>query len=309
MNSLSSSPSRTSSSEPYPPATIIEVEHSLRPSLRVGISWFLSNVLRFAVKRAMDLVGALVGLLLLAPPMLAIALLIRLDSPGPVLFRQLRRGYRGQPFWVLKFRTMVVDAEQRLNDLEKKNESAGGVLFKLRDDPRITPLGRFLRRSSLDELPQLINILRGEMSLVGPRPLQFRDSDKLQSLDFEGYAQRLRVMPGLTGPWQVGGRKDVDYAHMVKLDVDYVRNWSLTWDLWIIFRTFRVVLGRRWRLLSLVYHQIDRLSAPSDLKLESPFRTSLQSFTPRLHRLSLIAFHESPGKSLRIFCQRVSLSC
>jgi lipopolysaccharide/colanic/teichoic acid biosynthesis glycosyltransferase len=193
----------------------------------------------------MDLVGALLGLLFLAPVMLAIALLIRLESPGPVLFRQLRRGYRGRHFWVLKFRTMVVDAEQRLNDLEKKNESAGGVLFKLRDDPRVTPLGRFLRRSSLDELPQLINVLRGEMSLVGPRPLQLRDSDKLQSLDFEGYVHRLRVMPGLTGPWQVGGRSDVDYAHMVNLDVDYVKHWSLSKDLWIIFRTFLVVLGRR----------------------------------------------------------------
>jgi lipopolysaccharide/colanic/teichoic acid biosynthesis glycosyltransferase len=193
----------------------------------------------------MDLVGALLGLLFLAPVMLAIALLIRLESPGPVLFRQLRRGYRGRYFWVLKFRTMVVDAEQRLTDLEKKNESAGGVLFKLRDDPRVTPLGRFLRRSSLDELPQLINVLRGEMSLVGPRPLQLRDSDKLRSLDFEGYVDRLRVMPGLTGPWQVGGRSDVDYSHMVKLDVDYVKNWSLSKDLWIIFRTFLVVLGRR----------------------------------------------------------------
>ncbi len=243
MNSLSSSPSRSLGSEPYQPAAIIQDEHQLQSTIRLRLSWFLSNVLRFAVKRAMDLVGTLLGLLFLAPVMLAIALLIRLDSPGPVLFRQLRRGYRGRLFWVLKFRTMVVDAEQRLNDLEKKNESAGGVLFKLRDDPRVTPLGRFLRRSSLDELPQLINILRGEMSLVGPRPLQLRDSDKLQSLDSEGYAHRLQVMPGLTGPWQVGGRKDVDYAHMVKLDVDYVTNWSLSKDLWIIFQTFLVVFG------------------------------------------------------------------
>jgi lipopolysaccharide/colanic/teichoic acid biosynthesis glycosyltransferase len=246
MNSLSSSPSRSLGSEPYQPVAIIQDEHQLQSSsIRVRLSWFLSNVLRFAAKRAMDLVGALLGLLLLAPVMLAIGLLIRLDSPGPVLFRQLRRGYRGRLFWVLKFRTMVIDAEQRLNDLEKKNESAGGVLFKLRDDPRVTPLGRFLRRSSLDELPQLINILRGEMSLVGPRPLQLRDSDKLQSLDFEGYAHRLRVMPGLTGPWQVGGRSEVDYAHMVNLDVDYVKNWSLSKDLWIIFQTFLVVLGGR----------------------------------------------------------------
>ena len=202
-------------------------------------------MLRFAVKRAMDLVGALWGLLLLAPVMLAIALLIRLDSPGPVLFRQLRRGYQGRLFWVLKFRTMVVDAEQRLKELEQNNESAGGVLFKLRDDPRVTPLGRFLRRSSLDELPQLINVLRGEMSLVGPRPLQLRDSDKLQALDPAGYAYRLQVMPGLTGPWQVGGRNEVDYTHMVKLDVEYVQKWSVLLDIWIILRTFVVVFAGR----------------------------------------------------------------
>ncbi len=208
-------------------------------------SRFLSQVLPYAIKRAMDFVGAFLGLLLLAPVMLAIAFLIRLESTGPVIFRQRRHGYRGQLFWVLKFRTMVVDAEQRLKDLEKANESAGGVLFKLRDDPRVTPLGRFLRRSSLDELPQLINILRGEMSLVGPRPLQLRDSEKLQSLDPEGYARRLEVMPGLTGPWQVGGRSEVDYTHMVKLDIDYVDNWSLAWDLWIIARTLVVVsVGR-----------------------------------------------------------------
>ena len=137
---------------------------------------------------------------------------------------------------------MVVDAEQRLEDLERKNESAGGVLFKLRDDPRVTPLGRYLRRSSLDELPQLINVLRGEMSLVGPRPLQLRDSDKLQVLDYEGYAYRLQVMPGLTGPWQVGGRSEIDYRNMVQMDVAYARNWSLVGDLQIILRTFVVVL-------------------------------------------------------------------
>jgi lipopolysaccharide/colanic/teichoic acid biosynthesis glycosyltransferase len=193
----------------------------------------------------MDVAGALVGLLLLAPVILAVALLIRLKSPGPILFRQLRRGYQGRLFWVLKFRTMEVDAEQRLKDLEKKNESAGGVLFKLRDDPRITPLGRFLRRSSLDELPQLINVLRGEMSLVGPRPLQLRDSERLQTLDPEGYACRLRAMPGITGPWQVGGRSEVDYTHMVKLDREYVQSWSLGWDLRIICQTFVVVLVGR----------------------------------------------------------------
>jgi lipopolysaccharide/colanic/teichoic acid biosynthesis glycosyltransferase len=244
MNSLSSSPTSPRSSESYEPATITQDELQLQP-VPYPTEWLTFGALALAIKRSMDLAGALVGLLLLAPVMLAISLLIRLDSPGPVLFRQLRRGYRGRLFWVLKFRTMVVDAEQRLKDLEKKNESSGGVLFKLRDDPRITPLGRFLRRSSLDELPQLINVLRGEMSLVGPRPLQLRDSDKLQALDPEGYSCRLGVMPGLTGPWQVGGRSEVDYSHMVKLDRDYAQNWSLIGDLWIIMRTFVVVLVGR----------------------------------------------------------------
>jgi len=245
MNFLPSSSTSSLGSEAYERATVIRDELQLQPSFRLRVAWFLSFVLPYTIKRFMDLAGALVGLGLLAPVILAICLLIRLDSPGPVVFRQLRRGYRGRLFGVLKFRTMVVDAEQRLNDLEKNNESAGGVLFKLRDDPRVTPLGRFLRRSSLDELPQLINVLRGEMSLVGPRPLQLRDSDKLQDLDPVAYAHRLQVMPGLTGPWQVGGRSEVDYAHMVKLDLDYAQNWSLIGDLQIIFRTFVVVLVGR----------------------------------------------------------------
>src|SRR6185312_11701905 len=133
----------------------------------------------------------------------------------------------------------------RLDKLEDANESQGGVLFKIENDPRVTPLGRFLRRSSLDELPQLINILRGEMSVVGPRPLQIRDSELLQSLNPEAYRRRLQVMPGLTGPWQVGGRSSVDYSRMIELDLDYVENWSLGRDLWIILRTFVVVIVGR----------------------------------------------------------------
>ena len=202
-------------------------------------------VLGLWVKRAVDVVGALVGLMLLWPVMLAIALLIRLDSPGPALFRQVRRGHRGRPFRMLKFRTMVAGAERRLGDLESCNESAGGVLFKLRHDPRVTRLGRFLRRSSLDELPQLINVLKGEMSLVGPRPLQLRDSERLWDADPQGYTRRLEVLPGLTGPWQVGGRSDLDYEQMVRLDVDYVANWSLGRDLRIIGKTVLAVLIRR----------------------------------------------------------------
>jgi lipopolysaccharide/colanic/teichoic acid biosynthesis glycosyltransferase len=194
------------------------------------------------VKRAVDVAGALVGLMLFSPVLLAIALFIRLDSPGPVLFHQARRGHRGRPFRMLKFRTMVADAESRLADLESCNQSAGGVLFKLHHDPRVTRLGRFLRRSSLDELPQLINVLKGEMSLVGPRPLQLRDSERLWAVDPVGYTRRLHVLPGLTGPWQVDGRSGLDFEQMVRLDLDYVANRSLGRDLRIIGKTVLVVL-------------------------------------------------------------------
>jgi lipopolysaccharide/colanic/teichoic acid biosynthesis glycosyltransferase len=207
-----------------------------------GNNTMTAEGLRHLAKRAVDVAGAMTGLILLWPVMVLIALLIKFTSPGPILFQQARRGYRGRIFRVLKFRTMTVDAEQRLVDLESSNESVGGVLFKLRNDPRVTPLGAFLRRTSLDELPQLINVLFGEMSLVGPRPLQLRDSDKLLDTDPEAYHQRLLVLPGVTGPWQIGGRSELHYARMVDLDLDYVRNWSLARDLWIICKTFMVVL-------------------------------------------------------------------
>jgi lipopolysaccharide/colanic/teichoic acid biosynthesis glycosyltransferase len=129
--------------------------------------------------------------------------------------------------------------------LEESNESEGGVLFKMRDDPRVTRLGRFLRQHSLDELPQLINVFWGEMSLVGPRPLQLRDSERLWASNPEAYARRLQAMPGLTGPWQVGGRSEVDYGRMIELDLNYVENWSLGGDIWIICKTFLVVLRRQ----------------------------------------------------------------
>jgi len=221
-----------------------QLEDSIPPQLQ-SRDWFRDASAPLLAKRAVDVIGALVGLLLLTPVILIIALVIRLEGRGPILFRQLRRGYRGKLFRVIKFRTMCIDAEQRLGSLEESNESAGGVLFKLRYDPRVTRLGRFLRRHSLDELPQLINVLRGEMSLVGPRPLQLRDSDKLMALDPKAYARRLEVMPGVTGPWQVGGRSEVHYERMVELDMDYVENWSNLLDLKIIAKTFFVVLLRR----------------------------------------------------------------
>jgi exopolysaccharide biosynthesis polyprenyl glycosylphosphotransferase len=200
---------------------------------------------RSAIKRLMDLVGSFFGLVLLLPGLVLVGVLIRLDSRGPVLFRQKRVGLKGREFWCLKFRTMVPDAEARMRDLEARNESAGGVLFKIKNDPRVTPLGRFLRRTSLDEFPQLWNVLRGEMSLVGPRPLQLRDSEKLEQLDPESYARRLSVLPGLTGPWQVGGRSDVDFSRMLELDLSYVDHWSISTDLVILVKTVAVVLAGR----------------------------------------------------------------
>jgi lipopolysaccharide/colanic/teichoic acid biosynthesis glycosyltransferase len=226
-------------------ASIARDEVHLRGSSLLQIEWLTTDKLRSLIKRTVDLAGASVGLILLTPVMLLIALLIRLDSPGPILFRQLRRGHQGRLFRVLKFRTMMEGAEQYLPDLENSNESAGGVLFKLREDPRVTPLGKFLRRYSLDELPQLINVWWGEMSLVGPRPLQLRDSDRLFGSNPGGYARRLEVMPGLTGPWQVGGRSELDSKRMLELDLNYVENWSLGQDLFIICKTFLVVLRRQ----------------------------------------------------------------
>ena len=244
MNTLIPSSMPSLNSATFDSAAITQDDAPLPSSLPLHTTRLTKGGLRLLVKRAIDLTGALVGLFLLMPVIGAIALLIRLDSRGPVLFKQLRRGYRGQVFWIFKFRTMSEDAEQQLVDLESSNESDGGVLFKLRDDPRITRLGAFLRRSSLDELPQLINVLKGEMSLVGPRPLPLRDSELLFASDPEGYEHRLAVLPGVTGPWQVGGRSELNHERMIELDIDYVRNWSLARDLMILCKTFFVVLLR-----------------------------------------------------------------
>lgn len=243
MSTLSSTSIPTLNSAALDDAAIAQEDVALPTSFSWTTDWLVAEVsLRYLVKRVVDVTGALIGLILLWPVMVVIALAIKFTSPGPILFQQARRGYRGRLFRVLKFRTMTVDAEQRLIDLESSNESAGGVLFKLRNDPRVTPVGAFLRRYSLDELPQLINVLFGEMSLVGPRPLQLRDSDKLLATNPEAYHRRLQVLPGVTGPWQIGGRSDVDYSRMIELDLGYVQNWSLARDLWIICKTFLVVV-------------------------------------------------------------------
>ena len=200
---------------------------------------------QFAVKRILDYIVAGLGARLLSPLMLGIALLIRLDSRGPVLFRQQRLGLGGKPFRLWKFRTMVVDAEDRLGGLEHLNESRGGVLFKIRHDPRVTRIGRLLRRTSLDELPQLFNLLQGHMSLVGPRPLPLRDCERLQEIDRQQFQGRHSILPGLTGPWQVRGRSETGIEHMINLDLEYIDTWSLWRDLRLIGRTIIVVLSCR----------------------------------------------------------------
>jgi len=193
---------------------------------------------RLVLKRAIDLVGASVALVLFAPVMLAAAVAIKLSSPGPVIFAQERCGLNKRRFKMYKFRTMVVDAERLQMRLESQNEMEGPV-FKIKDDPRLTRVGRILRKTSIDEMPQLLNVLRGEMSLVGPRPLPLRDLYRFtRPMD----TRRFSVRPGLTGLWQVSGRSDLPYAEWIRLDLAYIDQWSLKLDLHILMRTFPAVL-------------------------------------------------------------------
>ncbi len=195
----------------------------------------------FWVKRCFDLCCSIVLLLLLSPVYLAIAILIKLDSSGPVFFKQNRIGLQSKSFKIWKFRTMVVNAEKLQATLEAKNEIKDGVLFKMKNDPRITKVGKFLRRYSLDELPQIFNVLVGEMSLVGPRPLPMRDVEKFKTKHFI----RQEVLPGITGLWQVSGRSDIDnFEDGVKLDLTYIENWSLWLDVKILLKTVGVVLQK-----------------------------------------------------------------
>ena len=190
-------------------------------------------------KRAIDILGALVGLSIVAVLWVPIAIAIRLDSAGPLIFRQVRYGYRGQPFLIWKFRSMVsgADANQHLI----KNESKG-LIFKNKADPRVTRVGRFLRRTSLDELPQFINVLRGEMSLVGTRPPILNEVAQYQPHHW----RRLAVKPGMTGRWQTSGRSNVrDFEDIVAMDLDYQAHWSIWHDLKIILKTIAVVLGSK----------------------------------------------------------------
>ena len=194
----------------------------------------------YVLKRSFDFVVALLLLVVLSPLLLLISVAVAVSSRGPVLYRSMRPGIGGESFACLKFRTMRSGADQSQADLESLNE-ASGALFKIRDDPRLTRVGRFLRNYSLDELPQLLNVLTGSMSLVGPRPLPQRDFEQLE----EWHKKRYLVLPGITGLWQVSGRSDLDFDDLVRLDFLYLERWSIGLDLAILFKTVPAVLSRR----------------------------------------------------------------
>ena len=204
----------------------------LKPPVFEGADW--------VVKRTFDLLGAALLMIVLAPVMGVAALAIKLSSRGPVLYRSIRPGIGGKPFACFKFRTMVVGAEHLQDHLEPHNEVSGAI-FKMKDDPRITSVGRFLRRWSLDELPQLLNVLRGEMSLVGPRPLPARDYQLLE----DWHRKRYLVLPGMTGLWQVSGRSELDFDELVRLDFLYLERWSVFLDLTILLKTIPAVIRAR----------------------------------------------------------------
>lgn len=189
-------------------------------------------------KRTMDLVFGSLGFLLSLPLWAIIALAIKLDSRGPILFKQKRSGKNGRIFTMLKFRSMVTDAEDRFQQLAHLNEESSGLIIKIPDDPRVTAIGKFLRKFSLDEIPQFVNVIMGHMSLIGPRP---PSPDEYERYDVN-QQRRLEAKPGLTGLWQVSGRKDTDFDFMVQKDLEYIEHQSLGYDLRILLKTIPVVL-------------------------------------------------------------------
>ncbi|MBE0447279.1 MAG: sugar transferase [Actinobacteria bacterium] len=224
------------------------IKNNIVESPRANVS-LTKNASGIVLKRAIDLIASSIGLISLAPLLLVIAILIRIDSPGPAIFAQRRIGKDGKEFTFYKFRSMYRDCDESLHQdymaklINSSTEDLKGKdgCFKLEDDPRVTRVGRFLRKSSLDELPQLINVLRGEMSLVGPRP----------ALPYEveiydpWHMGRLAVIPGITGLWQVSGRSEKNFQEMVELDLKYIDNWSIWLDLKIILKTFQVIFNKQ----------------------------------------------------------------
>ncbi len=211
-----------------------------RRSLRLR-AWRLTITASYAFKRMMDIVVSALGLLVLSPLFAAIALAVKLTSPGPAIFTQTRVGRYGRHFKFYKFRSMYIDAEERKAELKDCNESGDGVIFKMRDDPRITRVGRFLRRTSLDELPQLWNVLKGDMSIVGPRPPV---PEEVREYTLED-RKRLDVIPGITCLWQIKGRSEIPFHEQVRLDKEYILASSVWKDIVILIKTIPAILGGR----------------------------------------------------------------
>ncbi len=204
-------------------------------------AWNFTVKSSYVLKRLIDIVGSLMLLLVLSPFLLLVMLWIKLDSRGPLIYRQIRVGYNGRHFNFYKFRSMYVDADARKAELEEQNESSDGVIFKMKNDPRITRCGRFIRRYSIDELPQIVNVLLGDMSLVGPRPPLPREVD-LYTLEDR---KRLQVRPGLTCTWQISGRSDIPFNQQVLLDKEYIRSQSFWKDVVILLKTIPAVITGR----------------------------------------------------------------
>ncbi|MCX8128926.1 MAG: sugar transferase [Clostridia bacterium] len=215
-------------------------EEDIRETIEDRIIYDNVTVLYLFSKRIFDIAASFFALLLLSPVFLGIWILIKVDSEGSVIFKQERVGHKGKIFKMYKFRSMIVNAEEHLERLEKKNEISG-YMFKIKEDPRVTRIGRFIRKTSIDELPQLINVLKGDMSLVGPRPPLPREViryDRWHNL-------RMSVKPGITGLWQVSGRNKLGFDEMVRLDLKYIRERNFCYDIKIIFRTIPVLFGDR----------------------------------------------------------------
>jgi len=210
------------------------------PLLSIGVPVLASTSM--AAKRCLDVLGSAFLITIFSPVMLATAIAIKAESRGPIFFRQPRAGRGNKSFKLIKFRSMYVDAEERKKELDKLNEANDGVMFKIREDPRVTRVGRVIRRFSIDELPQLFNVFRGEMSLVGPRPLIFPETAALEE---HWHLRRLELRPGITGPWQVYGRSQSPFQEMVRFDYQYVAGWSLARDIEILLATLPAVMSGR----------------------------------------------------------------
>lgn len=218
------------------PASLAAPREYGRPPF-VEFDYARINIRRRVMKRTIDIVGSVIALIVTSPVMLAVAIAVKATSPGPILFRHERIGHKGEPFTMLKFRSMAVNADRIPVPSTNIGKSARDP-YKTRNDPRLTKIGRFLRKYSLDEFPQFINVLRNEMSLVGPRPQVRREVDLYGNWDY----RRLLVKPGITGLWQVSGRSDLNWEDGMRLDLDYVENWSITTDVVILSRTAKAVL-------------------------------------------------------------------